>query len=128
MAGWQERYERRKRLDEQRKEQAKIKTERLARFIWNTGRGKTAEYILSDNFGHRGNEDRVHFVACKADMTPFQGACVTACSSIRFNPVDGKPLSSRPWTPNLSEVTCGNCRAILRKAAKMVLSKIEKQK
>ncbi len=118
MTSWQRRYESKKRLEEESKERRKIKTERLARFIWNTGRGKTAEYILSDNFGHRGNEDRVHFVACKADMTPFQGACDTAC----------RIKCSRPWTPNLSEVTCGNCRAILRKAAKMVLSKIEKQK
>mgnify|MGYP003139197210 CR=1 FL=1 len=125
MTSWR-RLQEMNRLQEYRKEQSKIKTERLARFIWNTGRGKTAEYILSDNFGHRGGKDTVHFVACKADMTPFQGACVTACRINCY--MDGKPLSSRPWTPKLSEVTCGNCKAILRKAAKMVVSKIEKQK
>lgn len=108
--------------DRQRRAAANVRNERLARFISKTGR---AEWILSDalqcnnTVRERCGDEVVHFVACKADMTPFQGACMTAILTTRY--FDGKPLSSRPWTPLLSKVTCGNCRANLSRAARSVI-------
>ena len=110
--------------DRQRRAAADVRNERLARYISKTG---TADWILSDALQsnrivrERCGGDTVHFVACKADMAPFQGACRTATSATSISAITGKPESSRPWTPRLSEVTCGNCRANLRRAARSVI-------